>query len=736
MTNTPNHNPSATPAPTGSRTASTLAALVLVRHREHAVDAASRANIHASAEPGVIDAAPTRRATRQAAPPILARVDPTGSYVASAARCLIHRRRAMLLWLVIALFTGVATAWTSLSIGEPAERGPESLNALFFVSATLGPHTVLFVLSLLLTTSGLLRSSASESSRFLAVVAARHRESAFVTTHMHAGRRGVLRNAVVSHAGGLVFTLGVLAALLVATTVRQQFQFFWESTLLTDEQVVKATGLIMTPLNDMGMTTPTRADVIAAGVPSTDTLDRSADRRWAAGLLALIAVYGVLPRFLALCCCLVALRCLDEAWSTRTVRDIIRDAITRSHTTAEQRDEPNQISNDDTQQQLNASPVPDSRPVTRPLAITLDLTNEQSDRVARIIHGFADLSVANTHVDRAGLLDLLAGAPHRPAATVIITSIGETPTGAIAAFIRRVADAIGAVPHLILAMRGPDRGVIDHAMNEERLQSRQQSWRRLATQIVRMPSDRVIDLDLGVGDSQIREMLRSLLDPEVDAVRPGQSHEAAISRAVSLLMGTDFEPPLSDEHFVRLFNTIGDQFSTSTVHAPRPLPDFAEVRDRITQNAIDVTRLLGPLAVRKPGWLIAGALSATAGTLAGLAVAAGPAAVIAAYPLWPLYSAAGATIGEVLGRQVSLPGIEESYARQSGTQAMALAIHIARCTFASLDHVETQAAIRSVLDKAGEPSTGSFDDWCDRLRNVLTDEYHVRIKRGPSQHPS
>ena len=124
--------------------------------------------------------------------------------------------------------------------------------------------------------------------------------------------------------------------------------------------------------------------------------------------------------------------------------------------------------------------------------------------------------------------------------------------------------------------------------------------------------------------------------------------------------------------------------------------------------------------------MAAGALGATFATLGGLAAVAGPAAIVAAVPLWPLYSAAGAALGEACGRGVGGSGsrsdeggLDPSLAADGVVRLRAAGLHASLRFVAPLGATVAAGVIEASFDRAGEPSAGDAVGWCGRLESAL-----------------
>ncbi|MEM8496870.1 MAG: DUF2868 domain-containing protein [Pseudomonadota bacterium] len=137
--------------------------------------------------------------------------------------------------------------------------------------------------------------------------------SAWQESHF-AGNVGVWRLSLVGHSIWLSYLGAGLVCLLVLFSVRQ-YDFIWGSTLLSGGTFVDITLALGSPLQLLGVAMPDPSQVLASqsGSITERTLSNTDIRRqWAWFLLGAIAVYGLLPRFIA---ALVSLLVLKHAES-------------------------------------------------------------------------------------------------------------------------------------------------------------------------------------------------------------------------------------------------------------------------------------------------------------------------------------------------------------------------------------------------------------------------------------
>ena len=217
-------------------------------------------------------------------------------------------RLAALLLGVLAVLLGAGTA--SAALGDASRP----VNLLWAVSGLLGLH----VLTLLLWLGGLVWSLATGASSggalgklwlALARRAARGPAGALAPQSlMNLMARARLLPwllGAVSHAVWLL-ALGAALVTLLAMLATRRYDFVWETTIL-DPRYVEQLALWLGSVPGMlGLPTPDAALIRASDGLSTQPADGRAI--WAGWLLGVVAVYGVVPRALALAACVWKVR--------------------------------------------------------------------------------------------------------------------------------------------------------------------------------------------------------------------------------------------------------------------------------------------------------------------------------------------------------------------------------------------------------------------------------------------
>lgn len=388
------------------------------------------------------------------------------------------------LLLIGALAGGLAAA---------ASVDDRQVDFLLAATALLLMPTLMLGLWLVLVIAGAGRGASGSIAGVLLASASR-RAAPHILSSDHAAE-------VVAAAGGLLRTtlgrwlLGCLAhgfwiAYLLAAlgTITLHFSFVqydlvWGTTLLDDASVMALFDALARPLVALGAMPPVEPEWLLAAREGTGTGDERA--RWAWFLLAIISLYGLAPRIVAL---IGSATASAIGWSWLAL-DTTRPGYLRLA---------GALAPAKTPQATEPAPARDQRAPRRrsahaqgrPLLVTVEWEHESwPPRIAGI-----DARIVGQADDRAGREQILAAlqaldAP--PPALLVVCSLLRTPDQGQQRFIDRAADAAGAVPLLVLT----DGAAL--ARREGSLGSRRADWQTLATRV----GGKAIELDLALPDA-------------------------------------------------------------------------------------------------------------------------------------------------------------------------------------------------------------------------------------------
>lgn len=272
----------------------------------------------------------------------------------------------------------------------------------------------------------------------------------------------------LAHAFWIAYLLAALVTLVLYFSV-VQYDLVWGTTLLTDTAMVSLFNGLAQPLVALGIMDPVEAEWLLAAREGAGAADGRS--LWAWFLLAVIGVYGLLPRLLALIAS-AALAALG--WRRLTLDTKQPDYLRLAGSLAPA---PPPDSTEPTPARSNRAPR--TRPANAqgsPLLVAIELEHEPwPARLPGI-----DMQVVGRADDRAGrdrILAALRALDAPPPALLVLCSLLRTPDQGHERFIDRAADAAGTVPLLVLT----DGAAL--ARRNGSLDSRRADWQALAARV-------------------------------------------------------------------------------------------------------------------------------------------------------------------------------------------------------------------------------------------------------------
>ncbi len=275
--------------------------------------------------------------------------------------------------------------------------------------------------------------------------------------------------SALSHAFWTVYLVSALAALTFLFAIAP-YDLAWGTTLLSDESVVALVGALAAPPAWLGMIPEPRADWILGG--REGALAPEARAMWAQFLLAMIFVYGLLPRLLLLVtCCLIAWSRHERLELDTTQPGYLRlsgalrpkESSVTEHGNAPEAKPPRR-----------RAPPADAR--GKPILIGMEL---EGNHWPPTIPGINTnpLGCADDRAGRRAILAALEALPAPPPLLLAACSLLRTPDAAHERFIERAADRAATIPVLLLLDA-------DHlTARGDRLASRLADWQALAEQV-------------------------------------------------------------------------------------------------------------------------------------------------------------------------------------------------------------------------------------------------------------
>lgn len=642
-----------------------------------------------------------------------------------------------LLWAgaaAVGIVTGLSAAWAGLAGGgDPTRPQGADLNVLWFLQVTLGLHTLFFVLSLAALAWALggaahpLGSLARSGARAVGRIANGRENAAGAAAAagaLFAGRRGPLRAASLGHVAGLGFIAGAIVALLVAAAFREQYRFFWKSTLLSEAQAAGLLDAVAAGPRAFGIPAPNSGEIAAAeagGGPASP--GETAD--WAWMLVGALLIWGGLPRAAALAGTMVA-----TVWATRRAplgvsESYRRRALQRMREAPAPNRQPTPAGDHaETGDAPDSRPGQDDRPLGEPAILGYEIDAPEL-WPPRAVQGWQDLGLVDGAPDRRRVLQELDESPTRPRALVLVFSRGETPAQAERQFLRkcvaRARERTGVALTLSRSLAS-ERGGRD----AERIAARTALWRE-AAEAAGVPAERIVEIDLHHLTPATEARVRGLGEqagPSNWRDRAANAGGAALERALSEVdrwaAGTDHSPKSLATLLQRIDGHFEAQPAWRRAAGAVSAGDLAGARAAVTDGARSLGRMLPGWMPKHPGWMTASATLVTTGTLSAVLLAGGPIGFFAG--AWPLYAAAGAAIGELTGRGAAAvkpepPG--EAEAAASGARAAVL--HALVLHLQGLPDERIARAVDEVLRDAPEVRTSG---------DVQALTSHVRERAG------
>jgi hypothetical protein len=286
----------------------------------------------------------------------------------------------------------------------------------------------------------------------------------------------------LAHAFWIAYLIAALVTLVVYFSV-VQYDLVWGTTLLNDATMVTLFESLADPLVALGVMQPVGPEWLLAAREGTGVGDGRG--RWAWFLLAVIGVYGLAPRILAL----TASAAMTAIGWRRLTLDTSQPGYLRlagsliPHTTPKTPDHAPTRSE-------RAPRRPPTKPRGRPLLVGIELEHEPwPPQIPGV-----DMQAVGRADDRAGREQILAAlqaldAP--PPALLVLCSVLRTPDQGHERFIDRAADAAATIPLLVLT----DAAVL--ARRDGNVDSRRADWQALAARV----GGKAVEFDLDYPDA-------------------------------------------------------------------------------------------------------------------------------------------------------------------------------------------------------------------------------------------
>lgn len=619
------------------------------------------------------DAPSWNRMSRESRAVAAMREGPISVAVAEADR---HVQRAIgatfAIMIAVAALGGSAAAAAAL----PADR-ESPVNIFLLLGGFLGIQTIL--LAAWLVAASVLRSGGPSLGRAVATIASvavrlgLRREASGsdpsaiaqpAATSAVLGRRmsrvssppaarwgiGLASNALWTafNLAGLVTAIALLAT--------RQYEFAWESTILSSEATQRLTSAIASAPPLLGFPVPD-AETIAASRfdPANPHLfARQSDAvraAWSGLLLGSIVCYALLPR-LAL-----TLLCAWRRRSAFAAMALDRGDPSISMLLAALGEPCEPPTGDDPS--LPAAPAARiesslaTRPVASPAIVGLELAVPRSGWPPELGMSIEDLGILASREDRQRIRGRVRSSPTRPSILIAVCDAASTPDRGARSAIADLTES--AASPLLLAISGGE--ALRQRESAATVARRLADWRALADGL----GAAIVEADLDHLTTSSRRLLREAIGPDRDRATPARASGELdlafreIAEASSRWIGEGRTPRLpAVEEEAELHRRIAARFGGPGTLLESARIDFtaADPLGSLRRAATRVEALL-PASLRvRPSWLAAGAVAGALGCLAA-ATFATPLA-ISALPMWALAGGGlGGLLSTIRGRTAS-----------------------------------------------------------------------------------
>jgi hypothetical protein len=572
--------------------------------------------------------------------------------IAEPLRAALHHLQAgtaaaFALGLVAALAAGGAAA--RVVLGSYAE-GP--VNFFLALTALLGLHTLVLLVwmifaifrpgsavigllgSLVLRLGGRLTRSLHKGPLELAAI------KAVGEVFFRAGL-GRWALGTISHCMWLAYLAACLIIVVLLLSTRQ-YDFAWETTILSEPVYVGMARLIALPVQAIGFAVPDAAQIGASRWIGRGAVVAEAREAWGSLLIGCIVVYGLLPRGLAL---LFSVTVLLRGRS-RYRLNLGHIGIVRLHSRLIPLSRQTGIVDPEeaNEGELPSAKIVESLPVhatgpTGILGLEIDRPDGGWPPDARPIDWW-DLGFADNRADRQRILDEAAAAGAAPRALLVVCSLPATPDRGTRAFIDALRRSSRS-PLILLLTEGQRLRARVHA---EQVERRIQDWRRLAGS-AGLGEDRVIEVDLDHLTDTSRKRLIRLLGYGGQETGPARLIERAFALILEHAAEWSSAPGMAKQ--AELHRAIAKLYSDRRqawqdmlrVRLNDGMPQLGELRES-SRRMIDLL----PARLRDTRWLAAGAVAGALGCVAAATLVA-PAAIVAL----PAWAGVGAALSALIG---------------------------------------------------------------------------------------
>lgn len=583
----------------------------------------------------------------------------------------IQRTRRVLAMVVLGILLVAALAGIGAARAALAPERSQPVNIFWLLGGVLGGQTLLLLLWFVLMLLGP-RVQAATTIGGLAFGVSR-----WLMRREHDGGPGVAAMeavakvigtgaiarwtlAVISHAAWTVFNVACLVAVILLLSARQ-YNFCWESTILTSDSYVSITKSVAGVPRALGFATPDEGQITAAqfdprtpaDFPEQDDATRAA---WSSMLIGAIVIYGFAPRFLLVALALGLRRTaisryrldLNHPGHVRMLRRLRRRV-------SDGEDDRERLDDDlyggvGTAEAIGAGGAPPAGP---PAIVGLEIAVPRSGWPPPCERNVCDHGVLDERRQVQELVGTIRQDDTEPVPFVIVCDLTSTPDRGMGHLLKDLRAAVIRSPYLVVTGGQHLRDRVDSEQAEARIRD----WHSLAGFSGIEPSH-VLEIDLDhLTDTSLarwRELLRSV--PPDRRSRGGTApHLRRLEQAFSAIEShaARWDGEVTFERQSVLAREITSLYRQADRRWTLPvnvdwdnISDSGAMRDTIVDGVNYARRVMPPGLLDRPEWMAAGAVAGALGCVAA-AMLISPVA-IASLPVW---SVIGAAVGAFLPRR-------------------------------------------------------------------------------------
>jgi len=622
--------------------------------------------------------------------------------------------------LVFATLAGASTA--QLTLGSEV-AGP--VNFFWVLGGMLGVHTLALILWLVVFFSK--PSAVSTSSLGGLALAVGRRITHWLhrgPLHMAAIRASALvyggnglgrwTLSAISHGLWLAFLTGCGVMVILILSIKQ-YNFAWETTILSDRTYTALTRTIAVGPDVLGFTTPSAAQIAASHWDRQNEPSGESREAWSGLLIGSIIAYGLLPRILLLTLSVLAWRRASKRFRLDTSKRGYARLQTRLQPVARAIGV------------VDADTVPhDQPPVPRqdqpfavgkdgPAAIVGFEIDPPNNAWPPPLNGviWQDLGFVDDRSGRQRVLNELTQTATPPRLILFVCSLAVTPDRGTRAFI----DDLQQVARIPIALLLTDGQRLRERGDLQQLEQRIGDWRDLGVGAQVSP-ERIIELDLEHLTTTSRKNLEVLLsDTRAQLPRGLPNQLGQAFNLISKQAGTWSEAPDINAQ-AELHRAIAqlyqdEQANWQTLLHTRPLDGHTQL-EQLKTGAERMVDLLPARLRLNPRWLAAGAMAGALSCVAAATVVA-PAA-IAALPAWAGLGAAITTLVRPVGKDSTTETTTPT--ADFGTTVRSAALFALLLELQGRDESTITQLLDQILDQE-EPELNDAEavrQWLDELR--------------------